>query len=414
MGELLSVDFARLQSDLEALAEIGRSPTDQGLYRPAFSPEWLEAQQWFRGRIEAAGLECYVDSALNMHGRLNYDGKRPSVMCGSHLDSVPGGGTLDGALGVVAGLECLRRLRELGLPTKYALEVVSFSDEEGRFGGMFGSRAISGQLTPETLVNARDLKGIQLVDVLEELGVNPRHALRSNRRPESVRGFVELHIEQGPVLDRAGQHIGVVDGICGLFKWGARLRGQANHAGTTPMSMRLDAFQGLAEFAGQIDRILEEDGSDMSVATIGRVELHPGAPNVVPGRVDFTLEVRDLDPDVLLDLANGMRRAISAIARRRRLMFDFEVLSEIDPVRCDPTIRETIENAASRLGVEYGCLPSGAAHDAQMMADLTPVGMIFVPSKEGRSHSAAEWTSWESIELGANCLLNSLYGLATA
>lgn len=412
MGELLSVDFARLQADLEALSEIGRSPTDQGLYRSAFSPEWLEAQQWFRARIEAAGLDCHMDEAMNLHGRLNFDGQRPSVMCGSHLDSVPGGGVLDGALGVVAGLECLRRLRELGVETKYALEVVSFSDEEGRFGGMFGSRAISGQLTPESIVEARDLSGVALVDVLEELGVKPRHVLRANRRPESIRCFVELHIEQGPVLDQGGRNLGVVDGIVGLFKWEVRLRGQANHAGTTPMSMRLDAFQGLAEFAGELNRILEEAGSETSVATIGRVALHPGAANVVPGRVSFTLEVRDMDPDVLLELANAMRRAISAIARRRRLMFEFDVLSEIDPVKCDATVRDVIQSVAGAMNVDYSCLPSGAAHDAQMMADLTPVGMIFVPSKDGRSHSPAEWSSWESIEIGANCLLNSLYRLA--
>ena len=412
MSEMLSVDFPRLQADLESLAEIGRSPTDQGIYRPAFSPEWMEAQDWFRTRIEQAGLTCFVDDAQNMHGRLNFDGKRASVMCGSHLDSVPGGGVLDGALGVVAGLECLRRLRELGVATKHALEVVSFTDEEGRFGGMFGSRSISGQLTPDILMNARDLQGVALVDVLESLGVNPRHALRANRRPESLRCFVELHIEQGPVLDRQGKHLGVVDGLVGLFKWAVRLRGQANHAGTTPMNMRVDAFQGLAEFAGEIDRILEENGGEHSVATIGRVQLHPGAPNVVPGSVDFSLEVRDIDPDVLLELGNGMRRAISAIARRRRLMFDFEVLSEIDPIRCDPLVRGTINQVADAMGVESVRLPSGAAHDAQMMADLTPVGMIFVPSKDGRSHSAAEWTSWESIEIGANCLLNTLYRLA--
>jgi N-carbamoyl-L-amino-acid hydrolase len=177
--------------------------------------------------------------------------------------------------------------------------------------------------------------------------------------------------------------------------------------------MRRDAFQGLAEFAGEIDRILEENGGDASVATIGRVALRPGAANVVPARVEFTLEVRDIDPDVLAELGNGFRKAISAIARRRGLMFEYEVLSEIDPVSCDRAILAAIEAAAASLGAPTKRLPSGAAHDAQMMAELAPIGMIFVPSKDGRSHSPAEWTSWESIEIGANCLLRTLYALAT-
>ena len=180
------------------------------------------------------------------------------------------------------------------------------------------------------------------------------------------------------------------------------------------MNMRQDAFQGLAEFAGELDRVLEEHGGDGSVATIGRVELFPGAANVVPARVDFTLEVRDIDPDVLAELGLGLRRAISAIARRRGLMFEFDVLSEIDPVRCDAGVLQAIEDSARSLGVSAHRMPSGAAHDAQSMADLCPVGMIFVPSKDGRSHSPAEWTAWESIEFGANCLLRTLLQLVSA
>jgi N-carbamoyl-L-amino-acid hydrolase len=228
-----------------------------------------------------------------------------------------------------------------------------------------------------------------------------------------MKAFVELHIEQGPVLHRAGVHVGVVEGINGLFKWDCRFRGQANHAGTTPMTMRNDAFQGLAELAGEIDRVLEEDGDETSRATIGRVVLGPGAANVVPNVASFTLDVRALDPDVLTELALGLRKAASAIARRRGLMFEYEVLSEIDPVRCESEIMDTIERSARSLGVDALRLPSGAAHDAQMIADLAPVGMIFVPSKDGRSHTPAEWTPWESIEVGANCLLRTLHALAT-
>ncbi|NIR59779.1 MAG: Zn-dependent hydrolase [Gammaproteobacteria bacterium] len=412
MAEPLRVDFERLQADIEALAAIGRH-ADHGLYRMAFSEGDIAARAWLAERIRAAGLDLHVDGAANIHARLGWDGERPSVMTGSHIDTVPGAGHLDGALGVLVGLECLRRVRELGLETRYPLELVAFTDEEGRFGGMYGSQAIAGRLTPETIYNARDLDGVTLIDAMAAHGLDAMDGLRARRAPESLHAFVELHIEQGPVLDRRGIPIGVVDGIAGLFKWDVQLIGTANHAGTAPMDLRKDAFGGLAELGGEIPRILEEDGSPRSVATIGRAQLVPGAANVVPGRAEFSLEARDTDPRVLDQLAQAFRKALSAIARRRDLMFEFEVLSQIAPVKTDPGIVERIEGVARAFGVEPLLMPSGAAHDTQMMAGLTRAGMIFVPSKDGRSHSPAEWTPWEQIETGANVMLNTLYELAS-
>ena len=408
----LAIDFDRLQRDLEELLRIGLDERDHGIYRMAFSDAFMEAHQWLRDKIAAAGLTAEVDGAYNVICRLGEPGK-PAVATGSHLDSVPGGGNLDGGLGVLAGLECLRRFDELGVPLRRPVELCVFTDEEGRFGGMLGSQAMSGQLTPGDVLGAKDLAGVTLVEAMEARGLDPMHALRAARKPDALAAFVELHIEQGPVLHRGGLDLGVVEGISGLHKWNARLLGDANHAGTTPMSLRRDAFQGLAEIAGEIDRILEENGSDRSVATIGRVELVPGAANVVPSRVEFTLEFRDLDPDVLAEIGLGFRRAMSAVARRRGLRFEYEVLSELEPIGCDRRIVSAIENAAGSLGARTLHMPSGAAHDTGMIADIAPVGMIFVPSKDGVSHSAAEWTSWESIETGANCLLRTLYALAS-
>jgi N-carbamoyl-L-amino-acid hydrolase len=411
MKDSLRVDFKRLQSDVETLAAIGRGK-DHGLYRMAFSDGDMEARKWLCQRIEDAGLDVHIDGAANIHARLGWDGKRPSVMIGSHIDTVPGAGHLDGALGVLVGLECVRRIKELGISTAYPLESVAFTDEEGRFGGMFGSQAVCGHLTPETIHTARDLDGVTLVEAMAAQGMNAMDALRAQRNPDSLHAFVELHIEQGPILDREGVSVGVVEGIVGLFRWNVRLIGVANHAGTTPMDMRDDAFQGLAEFAGQIPRVLEENGHPRSVATIGRVELFPGAANVVPGRAEFSLEVRDLDAGVLTGLGDAFRLALSAIARRRNLMFEFDVVSELAPVRCDPGIMQAITEAARELGVDPLQMPSGAAHDTQMMAGLSRAGMIFVPSKGGRSHSPAEWTPWEDIEIGANVALHTLVRLA--
>jgi N-carbamoyl-L-amino-acid hydrolase len=409
---LLSVDFHRLQSDLEELAAIGRRE-DHGLYRVAFSDEDMQARAWLESKIREAGLELYVDGAANIHARLGPVGEKASVVTGSHLDTVPGAGHLDGALGVVAGLECLRRLKEESTKLKLPLELISFTDEEGRFGGMPGSQAIAGKLTPETILSARDLAGVSLVDAMNARGYDALLSLRARRKPESIHAFVELHIEQGPVLDRRGVNIGAVDGIVGLFKWHASFVGAANHAGTTPMDMRCDAFSGLVEVASAIPRILEENGGGRSVATIGRVGLHPGAANVVPGRAEFTLEVRDVDSGVLSDLSGAFRRSMSAIARRRELMFEFEVLSQLEPVACDAAIVSTVEEVAQELGQSHIRMPSGAAHDTQQIASVARAGMIFVPSKDGRSHSPAEWTPWENIEAGANVLLGTLKRLAS-
>jgi beta-ureidopropionase / N-carbamoyl-L-amino-acid hydrolase len=407
----IRVNFERLRDDVLALSRIGQRE-DQGIHRMAFSEGDLEGRRWFRSRIEAAGLEVYEDGAANLHGRLGWDGKRPSVMMGSHLDTVPGGGPLDGALGVLVGLEVLRTVSEAGVKLRHPLEVVDFTDEEGRFGGLFGSQAVAGQLTPAVIHNARDLHGVALTEAMAAWGLDANAALFARRALDSIHAYLELHIEQGPVLDRNQVSIGVVDAITGLFKWDVRLMGQTNHAGTTPMDMRADSFQGLAEFAGEINRILEEHGSPHSRATIGRVELKPGAANTVPGQTSFSMDVRDTDAETLRNLADAFRRTLSALARRRDLMFEFDVLSEIPPMRCDPGLVQLVTETAERLGLSHLRMPSGAAHDAQIMGSVTRTGMIFVPSLEGKSHSASEWTPWEDIERGANLALHAVLQLA--
>ncbi|MBK1691715.1 Zn-dependent hydrolase [Ectothiorhodospira mobilis] len=407
----IRIDFPRLQRDIEALSAIGRD-ADRGIHRMAFTEGDLAGRRWFRERILEAGLEFYEDGAANLHGRLDWDGERPSVLIGSHLDTVPAGGPLDGALGVLVGLEVLRTVKDAGVSLRHPLEVVNFTDEEGRFGGLFGSQAVAGQLTPAMIHEARDLEGVTLAEAMAAWGLDANAALFARRPKDSIHAYLELHIEQGPVLDRGDFSVGVVEAITGLFKWDVQLRGQTNHAGTTPMDMRVDSFQGLAEFAGEIERILEEHGSPHSRATIGRVELRPGAANTVPGYTGFSLDVRDTDPDTLANLADAFRRTLSAMARRRQLMFEFQVLSEIPPQRCDPGLVQLLGDKARALDLKHLRLPSGAAHDAQIMATITRTGMIFVPSLEGRSHSSAEWTNWEDIERGANLMLQAVLSLA--
>jgi N-carbamoyl-L-amino-acid hydrolase len=410
----LQVNLQRIKDDILELAKIGRSEQDRGIYRMAFSDADIRGKQWLIERIDAAGLQSCTDGAVNVSGILPGKEELPRVLVGSHIDTVPCAGALDGTLGVVVGLECLRCIRGAGIQPRHTLELIAFSDEEGRFGGMFGSQAVCGQINPKSLATMKDLNGVSLNDEMRRHGYDPVAALDAARDPETIASYLELHIEQGPVLDRMQKSVGVVDEITGLFTWSVCLRGEANHAGTTPMHMRNDAFMGLADFAHEIPRVLEENGSDRSRATIGKAQILPGAANTVPGLVEFSLDVRDTSESILQDLATAFRKTLSAITRRRNLMFDFEQKSYLRPVACHQTIVDHLLNQASRLGLDYERMPSGAAHDAQIMGSRVPVGMIFVPSKNGQSHSPAEWTAWSDIEAGANLMLQTLLELASA
>lgn len=408
-----SVNFERLKNNINELAQIGKHE-DGGIYRMAFTQEEYEARKWLESKIKAGGIEVTWDGALNIIGRLSdqSNNKKPAVVVGSHIDTVPNAGALDGALGVLVGLECLTRMVEENISTTLPVELLAFSDEEGRFGGMFGSKAFSGQLNPGIIEQATDLEGIALTKVLKSSGFDPYSALDASRRRNTVQCYLELHIEQGPVLDIENLSIGIVSDITGLFKWQVQLSGVANHAGTTPMEMRRDAFMGLADFAHEIPRIIDENGSEASRITIGNVALYPGSANTVPGQVEFSLDARDVSRDVMNELKNACRKALSAIARRRQLQFDFNEVSWINPVACNAGLKKSIEENARKLGLPYKVIPSGAAHDAQMIAKIAPIAMIFVPSKNGLSHSPHEWTDWHHIESGANLMFNTILDLA--
>src|SRR6056297_2089140 len=232
---------------------------------------------------------------------------------------------------------------------------------------MFGSQAVCGQINPKDIATRTDHDGVHLKDAMRQCGYDPWAALDAARAPESIAMYLELHIEQGPVLDRMHKTVGVVDEITGLFTWSVWLRGEANHAGTTPMQMRNDAFMGLADFAHEVPRILEENGSDRSRATIGRAQILPGAANTVPGLVEFSIDARDTSEATLEELSTAFRKALSAIARRRNLMFEFEQKSFIPPVACDSNVVSKLSEQAQKLGYEAMVMPSGAAHDAQIM-----------------------------------------------
>lgn len=404
----LAVYTGRLKRDLLELATIGQDPKSRGIYRIGFSEQDMLARTWLRERIEKAGGQASLDGAGNVIGRFAGKEDLAPVLVGSHIDTAPAGGMFDGTLGVLAGLESMRALADAGQTLRRPVELVAFADEEGRFGGMFGAQALCGQITADWVHNAHDVDGMRLVDAMKVHGLDPMAALEAARQPKDVHAFLELHIEQGPVLEQERATIGLVEGIAGIFKWVVHLVGKAAHAGTSPMHMRSDAFMGLVDFAHEISRIIDEDGTEHSRLTVGKVELVPGNPHTIPGEVIFSLVGRDMDPQVMNELANSCRKVLSSIARRHNLNFDFEQLSWLEPQACDDGLLGIFEAQADALGLSHRRMPSGAGHDTQFMAGLTRAAMIFVPSVGGISHAPDEWTHWSDVENGANVLLRTL------
>ena len=406
---MVRINLPRLRKDLEELGEIGKTP-EGGVWRSSFSEADMEARRWYLKRIEEAGLQHWVDAAGNIYARIG-EGS-PAVMAGSHLDSVPNGGRFDGALGVMAAFECLRSIKDHGLHTKVPIEAVAFTDEEGRFGGFIGSFAVIGTMTYEEILRRRDLRGMPLADAMRQVGLEPTEIEQARRDPNDIKAYVELHIEQGPVLESMGVPIGVVQGIVAGSRTWITFRGRADHAGTTPMAMRKDAFLGAAEFGLRARDMVLTEGSGTTVGTVGVVDLKPGASNIVPETAFLTLDLRDIAWDVLQRLLERVGSLAHEIAGKWGLEVTVERMRISEPAQMSPHIQAVIDEAARDCGHQTHWMNSGAGHDAQVLAKITPAGMIFVPSRQGRSHSPAEFTDWDHIERGANVLLNTLVRLA--
>jgi N-carbamoyl-L-amino-acid hydrolase len=406
----LAISLPRLKSHIETLSRFGRNPDGQGITRSCWSPAHEEARAWLLARMKDAGLTTRVDSAGNVFGRLG--GAGPTVMTGSHIDTVPQGGPLDGALGVLAGLECLQAIHASGQPTRLPLTVAAWSDEEGRYGSLFGSRAFTGKLDPKAIPELRAADGERLVDAMARAGFDALEAPKAKCDPRSLAAYVELHIEQGPHLEAARIPIGVVEGIVGIRRHRLTFIGEPDHAGTTPMAWRKDAFLGAAEYALKAREHIVRKGSGRSVTNFGRIELAPGVSNIVPARALLLQEIRELDAKVLARLERECLALARTIARRRGLRVAVEPLSRTEPARCAPRVMDAVVAACQRLKLGVKRMPSGAGHDAQNLASVTEAGMLFIPSRGGRSHRPDEMSDWKAIERGTNVLLHTLLRLA--
>lgn len=403
----ISADPDRMEQRILALGKFGSNP-EGGVSRVAFSDADIAGREHIADLMREAGLTIRVDTAGNIIGRREgrEDGLAP-IMFGSHIDSVPGGGNYDGDVGVIGAIEVAQMLHERGIVTKHPIEVVTFTDEEG---GLTGSRAMAGKLTDATL-QLMSHAGVTIGDGIRRVGGDPDRLDVSLRKPGEIAAFIELHIEQGATLDEEGVDIGVVEGIVGIRWWQVTIEGFANHAGTTPMRKRRDAMVTAAELTLAINRIATELPG-RQVATVGQIEAFPGAPNVIPGKVVMSLEIRDLDSAKMQQVFDLIEAESRRIGPARETSIGFAELDlNAEPAPTDERMRRIISASAERLGLTFKSMPSGAGHDAQDMAAIAPTGMIFVPSKGGISHSPKEFTSADDMANGASVLFRTVLAI---
>jgi N-carbamoyl-L-amino-acid hydrolase len=377
----------------------------------AFSDADLAGREWLQSEMEKLGLAVRIDAAGNIIGRrAGREDALPVILFGSHIDSVPGGGNFDGQVGVVGALEVISLLNEGQVRTRHPLEVISFTDEEG---GLTGSRAMIGKLTDSAMATISS-SGYSIRDGIARVGGDPERIAAARRDPATLKAFLELHIEQGASLHEDAVQIGVVEGIVGIRWWDITVEGVANHGGTTPMNRRQDALVSAAELVLEVNRIASTM-EGRQVATVGKIQAMPGAPNVIPGKVLMSLEIRDLDAGKMQAVFERVEASADAIARRYGTRISFaEIDTASPPAPTDEAMRETIAEVTRALGYSFRRMPSGAGHDAQDMATITPSGMIFVPSVGGISHSPQEFTSAEDMAQGATVLYHSILAIDQA
>jgi allantoate deiminase len=409
-----SSDRQRLQRDIEALAQYTSSP-GQGVTRFSFTAEDRAAREYIKQQMAASHLQIREDAAGNVFGRR--EGRRsdaPAVMIGSHFDSVKNGGAFDGPAGVVAGLEIARILDENQLITDYPFEFVAMIEEEGgRFGaGLFGSRAMAGKVFPTELQNLRDQDGVSVAEAMRGFGLEPANITSAIRPADQLKAFFELHIEQGPILENAKAAVGLVETVVGIDQWEIEVQGRPDHAGTTPMDMRADALVAAADIVQDLYRLGKQAGAG-TVATVGKLQVWPGAGNIVPGTVVFSVDIRSAAAAKIQHISEALRAAVYDLPERYPgVITRIKPVLSVKPTALSETVLQIFEEEARACGITTQRMVSGAGHDAMIMAELTEVGLIFVPSRGGRSHCPEEWTDYEQLQKGIDLLLSAILRMA--
>ncbi|MGH9838642.1 MAG: M20 family metallo-hydrolase [Blastocatellia bacterium] len=402
----LRVNGGRLNGRLTELAQFGKTP-EGGTHRVAYSDTDLQARQYALKLMREAKLEVSIDAAGNIVGRrAGSDAALKPLMIGSHIDSVPAGGSYDGQVGSMGAIEVAETLAENNVRLRHPLEVVLFQNEEG---GTIGSTALARGLTEKDLsLVSNSRKTIR--EGIKFIGGDPDKLASAVREKGDLAGYVELHIEQGGLLHQEKINIGVVEGIVGVNWWDVTIEGFANHAGTTPMNQRHDALLAAAKYIDAVNRMVTSMPG-RQVGTVGRIQAFPGAYNIVPGKVTTSLGLRDLDAAKVRMIFEKIQAEVRQIEAATGTKFDFKQINASQPAPTDARFRRVIDDAAKQLGFTTKLMPSGAGHDAQEIAHLCPIGMIFVPSRDGISHSPREYSQPEDITNGANVLLHTLLRL---
>lgn len=361
--------------------------------------------------MRQAGLIVSKDTVGNLIGRKEgIDPEAKTILIGSHLDSVINGGKFDGALGVIAGIEVLQSMQEQGIETIHPIEVIGLTDEEGsRFGyGMLGSRGIVGTLKTE-LFQHFDLQGMSIAQAMEQVGLDPEKIYNSARKPGSVKAYIELHIEQGKVLEDQNLPVGIVSGIAGPLWLIFKLTGEAGHAGSTPMKIRKDPVIAASKIISFIDS--ETRKYSNAVATIGKISVFPCGINIIPGQIEFTLDLRDIDETNRDKIENSIKTYAEKICNKHEIGLNISILQRVAPCPCSQEICDIIEDACKSTGVPFTYLTSGAGHDGMQFKDFCPIGMIFVRSEKGISHRSDEWSSEDDCGNGADVLYHTILKL---
>lgn len=403
----LTVNGDRLNANIDRLAKIGRLPNGD-ICRLAFTPEDLQARYLVQQWMMEAGMIVRIDAAGNLIGR--YPGTvetAPALATGSHIDTVPSGGCYDGVLGVLAGIEAVRTLREQQQQLAHPIEVIVFTDEES---SMIGCQAIAGTALLDQPEKYQPKIGGCIQTHLETIGGSWEKLQMAVRSRWDMAAFVELHVEQGAVLEQSGQAIGVVQGVVGMSRRTITITGQANHAGTTPMEMRQDALVAAAQVVLAVQEIALRMPSQ-PVATVGSLKVTPNAVNIVPGTVELEVDMRDLSKDCLEEMGRRLDQELRTIAMTTDTQIQQTIGLCVEPTPAAPPVQDAITQVCNDLGLSHCHLPSRAGHDAMEMGRFTDMGMIFVPSQNGLSHSGQEYTSPEQCTQGANALLHTLIRL---
>ena len=404
----IKINTERLSENWRILQSFGFNEATQGNDRIAFSDYNLEAVNMIDEKLAALGMHVKIDAAGNLIA--TRDGKNnqlPPIAFGSHVDCVPNGGHYDGQIGVLGAIEIIETLVENNFQTNHPLELIVFSNEES---GVFGSRALAGALT-EASLEVMTPSGFTNAQGAVRLGGDAKKILSIARKPGSLHAFLELHIEQGGILEEKNLDIGIVQGIVGLRWWDVTVEGTSNHGGTTPMNKRQDALLAAAKFVQLVNSVVTSIPG-AQVGTVGRIKAFPGAPNVIPGKVILSLELRDLSEDKIDQLFAEIKAKTAEIAAASQVKFSFSPISATGKAALtDERIQKMIQKEAENLNFTYQYMPSGAGHDAQEMSHIAPTGMIFIPSKAGISHAPEEYSTFKDIGQGTQLLLNTILSL---